>query len=62
MTRRPDEEFHPTWDMFLPTITPRRMLFVGVWILGVLLMLYAPAPITASDEAQDKYESLLAKV
>merc|ERR1712195_107901 len=61
MTRRPDEEFHPTWDMFLPTITPRRMLFVGVWILGVLLMLYAPAPITASDEAQDKYESLLAK-
>merc|ERR1711865_917932 len=63
MARRPGqgENFQPTWDMFLPTMTPKRMLFVAVWIFGILLMLYAPAPIQASEEAQDKYETLLAK-
>eukprot|EP00658_Telonema_sp_P-2_P032921 TRINITY_DN24269_c0_g1_i2.p1 TRINITY_DN24269_c0_g1~~TRINITY_DN24269_c0_g1_i2.p1 ORF type:complete len:283 (-),score=80.16 TRINITY_DN24269_c0_g1_i2:421-1269(-) len=47
--------------MFLPTMTPKRILFVGIWLVGILAMLYAPAPIQSSPEAQDRYEHLLAK-
>jgi len=56
-----EDEFEPSITMFLPEITPKRALFVGVWILGVLTMLYAPAPIESTPEAQDEYEHLLAK-